>query len=284
MYKNLTATKNIVKLPTDYSDYKFKQITWGEGQGAAPVFFCGMDIIESEELLLEVAVKLKKIFAEKNLPWVLKCSFDKANRSSVKSYRGPGIEKGLKILANIKQKVSVPIITDIHAPEQAEVVAQVADVLQIPAFLSRQTDLLVAAGKTNKVINVKKGQFLAPWDMKTVAEKIASTGNNKILLCERGTQFGYNRLVVDFTSLVYMRNLGYPVIMDCTHAVQLPGGLGESSGGNREMIPVIARAASAVGVDGFFFECHPNPDQALCDGPNALFLDNLSSLLDSLVL
>lgn len=211
--------------------------------------------------------------------FVFKASFDKANRSSVDSYRGPGLREGLRILAGVKQERRVPVITDIHGPEQAEPAAEVADILQIPAFLCRQTDLLVAAGRTGRVVNIKKGQFVAPHDIHLAAEKVASTGNDKILLTERGSSFGYNNLVVDMRSLPMMRGSGYPVVFDATHSVQLPGGAGTASGGQPEYIETLSRAAVAAGIDGLFLEVHDNPAEALSDGANALPLDELGRLL-----
>ncbi len=211
--------------------------------------------------------------------FVFKASFDKANRSSVNSFRGPGIEEGMRILAAVKAQVGVPVLTDIHGPAQAEMVAEVADILQIPAFLCRQTDLLVAAGRTGRIVNIKKGQFVAPHDIRLAAEKVASTGNDKILLTERGTSFGYNNLVVDMRSLKIMRDAGYPVVFDGTHSVQLPGGAGASSGGQPEFIETLTSAAAGAGIDALFIEVHDNPAAALSDGANALDLRKLSGLL-----
>lgn len=261
-------------------DFDGQTFEWG-GVGHWPLF-AGMNIIEDEGLLLEVATELQKMCKERSIPWILKCSYDKANRQSIKSYRGPGVTEGLKILARIKSKLNCPLITDIHTEEQAPIAAEIADVIQVPAFLCRQTDLLVAAAKTNKVLNIKKAQFLAPWDMKAIVNKAHEAGNEKILLCERGTILGYNRLVVDMISLAEMRKLGIPVVMDASHSVQLPGGKGTSSDGRREMIPLIARASMAAGVDGMFFECHPDPENSLCDGPNVLPLDIVPEVLDQL--
>lgn len=255
-------------------------ITWGDGKNF--VLFAGPDIIEDEGLVLETGRELKKVTTELGIPWILKCSYDKANRQSLGSFRGPGVESALKSLEKIKTQLDVPLLTDVHETEQVEPMARVADVIQIPAFLSRQTDLLVAAAKTGRVIHIKKGQFLAPWDMKAIAKKAVQSGNDKLLLCERGTTFGYNRLINDMTGLVEMRNLGFPVIMDVTHSTQLPGATGESSGGRSEMIAPLARAALAVGVDGIFLEAHPNPAEALCDGPTSLPLKDLVPLLKSL--
>lgn len=257
------------------------KITWGDGKNF--VLFAGPDIIEDEGLVMEVGHELKRVTTKLGIPWILKCSFDKANRQSLKSFRGPGSGSALKSLEKIKSQLDCLLLTDIHETIQVAPTAEVADVLQIPAFLSRQTDLMVAAAKTNRVIHIKKGQFLAPWDMKAIAQKAVETGNDKLLLCERGTTFGYNRLVNDMTGLVEMRELGFPVIMDVTHSTQLPGATGESSGGRSEMVAPLARAALAVGVDGIFLETHPNPAEALCDGPTSLPLKDLEPLLQQLM-
>lgn len=246
------------------------------------ILFAGPDILEDEGLVLEVGAEIKKITQQLGIPWVLKCSFDKANRQSLESFRGPGWQEALKILNKIKTKLDVAILTDVHETHQVLAVSEVADVIQIPALLCRQTDLVVAAAKTGKPLHIKKGQFIAPTDMKAIAEKAELVGNDKILLCERGTFFGYHRLVNDMTGLVEMRSLGYPVVMDASHSVQLPGMGGGKSSGRREMIPALARAAMAVGVDGLFLEVHPEPDSALCDGPNSLRLDTLENLLKHL--
>ena len=235
--------------------------------------------IESEDMAYHTAQELKRICNELNIPLVFKASFDKANRTSSDSLRGVGMERGLKILSKIKNELSLPILTDVHEPAQCAQVAEVADILQIPAFLCRQTDLLVAAAKTGKVINVKKGQFLAPWDMGNVLDKMLKEGNNNILLCERGSCFGYNNLVVDMTGLVTMRQYGYPVVFDATHSVQKPGGNGLSTGGNRDMAPHLMRAALAVGVDALFIETHPNPEIAWSDGPNQIYLKDMRRIL-----
>jgi 2-dehydro-3-deoxyphosphooctonate aldolase (KDO 8-P synthase) len=253
--------------------------TWGDP--SQWVLFAGPDIFEDEGMVLEVAQELKQVTQDLRIPWILKCSFDKANRQSLHSFRGCDIKKTFEGLARIKSKVGCDLITDVHECEQVPQVAELAEVLQIPAFLCRQTDLVLAAAKTGKVIHIKKGQFMAPWDMKNIVEKARSTGNSKILLCERGTSFGYNRLINDMTGLVEMRKFA-PVVMDATHSVQLPGGLGGSSGGRRDMIAVLARAAMAVGVDGLFLETHPDPEKALCDGPNALYLRDMRNLLEGL--
>jgi 2-dehydro-3-deoxyphosphooctonate aldolase (KDO 8-P synthase) len=226
-----------------------------------------------------MAEKVAKIAADAGVPYIFKASYDKANRSSLKAFRGPGLKEGLRILRKIKSELKLPILTDIHDVSQAEPVAEVCDVLQIPAFLARQTDLLIAAGKTGRVINLKKGQFLSPWDMANVAEKVASTGNTKITLTERGTSFGYQNLVVDMRSFPIMQRTGYPVVYDVTHSVQLPGGQGNSSGGQPQFIEPLARAGVAAGVDGIFLETHDNPAAARSDGPNALPLADLTALL-----
>ncbi len=239
--------------------------------------------IESREMAFQVATELKQMCNELGVNLIFKASFDKANRSSVNSDRGVGMEAGLQILQEIKTTLDLPIVTDVHEPWQCAVVAKVADVLQIPAFLSRQTDLLVAAAKTGKIVNVKKGQFMAPWDMKNVVTKLSESGNENILLCERGTSFGYNNLIVDMTGLVEMRRFGFPVVFDATHSVQKPGGMGTSTGGNREMIPYLMRAALSVGVDAIFAEVHPDPDNAISDGPNQLYLSSFKQLLTQAV-
>ncbi len=234
--------------------------------------------IESKEILEQTAEGLKKITEELDINFVFKSSFDKANRSSIKSFRGPGLEKGLSMLQDIKEKYDLPIVTDIHTPDQAAPVAEVADILQIPAFLCRQTDLLVAAAKTGKIVNIKKGQFLAPEQMGTLVKKVEDCGNTNILLTDRGTSFGYNNLVVDFRGIPIMQTFGYPVVFDATHSVQLPGANGTCSGGDRRFVPVLAKAAMAVGANVLFFEIHPEPDKALCDGPNMVALKDAKEL------
>ena len=229
--------------------------------------------IESRDVLFTVAEALKKLTQELDINYVFKSSFDKANRSSIKSFRGPGLEKGLEMLAEIKKEFDLPIVTDIHTPEQAETVAEVADILQIPAFLCRQTDLLVAAAKTGKIVNIKKGQFLAPAQMKPLADKVKEAGNDKILFTDRGTSFGYNNLVVDMRCVPIMQGMGIPVVFDATHSVQLPGGAGESSSGERKYVETLAKSAVAAGAKALFFEVHPDPDKALCDGPNMLSIE-----------
>ncbi|MGM0923232.1 MAG: 3-deoxy-8-phosphooctulonate synthase [Bacillota bacterium] len=243
------------------------------------VLIAGPCMIESEALVMETAEKIKEITTKLDIPFVFKASFDKANRSSIFSDRGPGIEKGLEILAKVKERFDVPVVSDIHEAGQAAVAAEVLDIIQIPAFLCRQTDLLVAAGNTGKVINVKKGQFLAPWDMQNVVTKLRETGNENILLTERGTTFGYNNLVVDMRSLITMREMGVPVVFDATHSVQIPGGNGTTTGGKREFVPYLSRAAASVGIDSIFMEVHPDPDNALSDGPNMVKLENLEEVL-----
>lgn len=238
----------------------------------------GPCVIETWDILAETAEGLKEITSKLGINYIFKASFDKANRSSINSYRGPGLEKGLEMLARIKKEFDLPIVTDIHLPEQASVVAEVADILQIPAFLCRQTDLLVAAAQTGKIVNIKKGQFLAPEQMKPLAQKVEDAGNANILLTDRGVTFGYNNLVTDFRAIPIMQNIGYPVIFDATHSVQLPGGQGECSGGDRKFVPVLAKAAVAAGTNGLFFEVHPNPTEALCDGPNMIALNDAESL------
>jgi len=239
----------------------------------------GPCVIESESATLETAERLKKITADLGVPFVFKSSYDKANRSSVRSYRGPGLHEGLKVLARVKRELDLPILSDIHRFEEIAPAAEVLDVIQIPAFLSRQTDLLIEVAKSGRVVNIKKGQFLAPWDIKNAIEKAESTGNRNILITERGVSFGYNNLIVDFRSLPMMRGLGYPVVFDATHSVQLPGGAGTKSSGDRQYVAHLTRAAVAVGVDALFMEVHACPDKALCDGPNMLSLDELPDLL-----
>ncbi len=234
--------------------------------------------IESQEILNETAAGLKEITKKLGINYVFKSSFDKANRSSITSFRGPGLEKGLEMLAQVKEKYDLPIVTDIHTPQQAARVAEVADILQIPAFLCRQTDLLVAAAKTGKIINIKKGQFLAPEQMGSLIKKVEDSGNSNILITDRGTSFGYNNLVVDFRGIPIMQNFGYPVVFDATHSVQLPGANGTSSGGDRRFVPYLAKAAMAVGANSLFFEVHPSPDKALCDGPNMIALKDAEKL------
>ena len=246
-------------------------------------FILGPCVLEGLDPALKTAEKIAQLAEQLKATIIFKSSFDKANRTSVESFRGPGIDKGLEWLQKIKYSTGLPVVTDIHSPDQAGLVAGVADVIQIPAFLCRQTDILLAAAATGKIINVKKGQFLAPWDMDQVVSKIISRGNHRIWLTERGSSFGYNNLVVDFRSLPVMKNFGCPVIFDATHSVQIPGGKGTSSGGQREFVPVLARASVAAGTNGVFMEVHPAPDQALCDGPNSWPLDKLRPLLKNLL-
>ncbi|MFZ5594477.1 MAG: 3-deoxy-8-phosphooctulonate synthase [Pseudomonadota bacterium] len=248
-----------------------------------PLFLiAGPCVIESRELALESAGQLKEITARLDIPFIYKSSFDKANRTSSKSYRGPGMEEGLRILEEVRQAVGVPVLTDVHEDTPLDEVAAVVDVLQTPAFLCRQTNFIQNVASQGKPVNIKKGQFLAPWDMKNVVEKARETGNAQIMVCERGVSFGYNNLVSDMRSLAVMRETGCPVVFDATHSVQLPGGQGGSSGGQREFVPVLARAAVAAGIAGLFMETHPNPDQALSDGPNAWPLGRMAELLETL--
>ena len=230
----------------------------------------GPCVIESKDILFKTCEALKTICAKEDINFIFKSSFDKANRSSIDSYRGPGLEKGLKLLQEVKKEFEVPIVTDIHLPQQAKIVSEVVDILQIPAFLCRQTDLLVAAAKTNKIVNIKKGQFLSPYQMESLAKKVFESGNDKIMLTDRGVSFGYNNLVSDFRGIMIMQEIGYPVVFDATHSVQLPGGNGTSSGGERKFVPILAKSAVASGADALFFEVHPDPDCALCDGANML--------------
>lgn len=239
----------------------------------------GPCVIESEEMVMQIAKQMKEICDRLDVEYYFKASFDKANRTSISSFRGPGIEEGIKILKKVKDTYALKIVTDIHEPWQAEVVSDVVDIIQIPAFLCRQTDLLVAAAHTGKIINVKKAQFLAPWDMKNVVTKIEESGNRNIMLCERGTSFGYNTLVVDMTGIQEMKKFGYPVVFDATHSVQKPGGKGNATGGNREYVEALAKAAIAAGADALFFEVHPDPDNALSDGPNMVYLNEFEDMM-----
>ncbi|MBI1883882.1 MAG: 3-deoxy-8-phosphooctulonate synthase [Chlamydiae bacterium] len=253
------------------------------GSGHPLVFIAGPCVIESEEHCVKMAEALHRVFKNKSLPWIFKSSYDKANRSSVRSFRGPGLKKGLEILTKVKKEFGVSILTDVHSIEEVSPVAEVADVLQIPAFLSRQTDLVVEVAKKAKAINIKKGQFLSPWDMYNVVEKAQSVGTENILLTERGCSFGYHNLVSDMRSLVVMRSFGFPVIFDATHSVQLPGGEGDRSGGERSFVLPLARAAVATGCDGLFMEVHDDPDHALSDGPNMVRLADLPDLLEQVL-
>jgi 2-dehydro-3-deoxyphosphooctonate aldolase (KDO 8-P synthase) len=243
----------------------------------------GPCVIESEKLCLEVCAYLQKLCRDLGLTYIFKASFDKANRSSAASFRGPGIDEGLQVLARIREKFQVPVLTDVHTEEQVEIAARTVDVLQIPAFLCRQTDLINAAVRTGKIVNIKKGQFLAPGDMRQVASKASSAGGKMLMLTERGTTFGYNNLVADMRSIPIMRELGWPVIFDATHSVQLPGGAGDRSSGQREFAPILARAAVAAGANGLFIETHPDPDKALSDGPNMIPLAQMDQVLKTLV-
>lgn len=253
------------------------------GGGVHPHFLiAGPCVIENEHLVLDTAFQLADIARDIGFPYIFKSSYDKANRSSIDSYRGPGIDKGLAILQKVKEKVQVPVLTDVHSVEEVRQAGEVVDIVQIPAFLCRQTDLLIAAAQTGKTVNVKKGQFLSPWDMSNVVKKLEESGTQRIILTERGFSFGYNNLAVDMRSLPVMRALGYPVVFDATHSVQLPGGRGTQSTGQREFIAPLARAAAAAGCDGFFMEVHPNPDDALSDGPNMIPLSKLRALLQEL--
>jgi len=258
-----------------------REVSVGEvtfGAGHPLVLIAGPCVIEDEETTLEIARRLKGIADELGSGLIFKGSFDKANRTSIDSYRGPGLTEGLRILQRVKDELGLPVLSDVHEMVQVEAAAEVLDIIQIPAFLCRQTDLLLAAGNSGRVVNVKKGQFLAPWDMANAVAKVSSTGNRNILLTERGTTFGYNNLVVDMRSLAIMRQGGCPVVFDATHAVQLPGGSGTASGGQREFVGALSRAAVAVGIDALFWEVHQDPSRALCDGPNSLALDAVKKL------
>lgn len=252
--------------------------------GSRPlVLIAGPCVIEDEKRTLRIAEFLRRLADDFGIGLIFKASYDKANRTSVDSYRGPGMEEGLRILGKVKNELDIPVVSDVHDVSQVSPAAEVLDILQIPAFLSRQTDLLVAAGRSGRTVNVKKGQFLAPWDMKNAIGKIESTGNSDILLTERGASFGYNNLVVDMRSIAIMRDMGCPVIFDATHAVQLPGGAGGVSGGQRQFVGPLSRAAAGVGIDGLFWEVHDDPEKALCDGPNSLVLKNLPRLLEDIL-
>ncbi|MBI4169965.1 MAG: 3-deoxy-8-phosphooctulonate synthase [Acidobacteria bacterium] len=253
------------------------------GGGAPLAFIAGPCVIESEGHAVRMARVLRETARRIGVPYIFKSSFDKANRTSAASFRGPGLADGLRILKIVKEEVGVPVLSDVHEPDQAEKAAAVLDVIQIPAFLCRQTDLLVAAGRTGRAVNIKKGQFLSPWDIRHGIDKVRSTGNDRVLVTERGTTFGYQNLVVDFRGLVVMRGFGFPVVMDATHAVQLPGGRGESSGGEAAYIPFLARAAAAVGIDALFCEVHDDPAAARSDGPNALPLTQVEGLLKAVL-
>jgi 2-dehydro-3-deoxyphosphooctonate aldolase (KDO 8-P synthase) len=262
-----------------------KQIDMGDfaiGDNAGFILIAGPCVLEGEEAALDVARYLQKLTASLNIPYIFKASYDKANRTSINSYRGPGAKDGLATLKKIKEKTGIPVLSDVHRFEEIDAASQTLDVLQVPAFLCRQTDFITEIAKKARVINVKKGQFLSPGDVVNIIAKAEAVGNNNIMITERGTSFGYNNLVFDVRSLPIMRKMGYPVIFDATHAVQLPGGAGEKSGGERDMVPYLARAAVAAGVDGIFLEVHRNPEAALCDGANSLYLESLEELLTML--
>ena len=252
------------------------------GRGSPLVLISGPCVIENYETTREIAGILKEITSTLEMPFIFKASYDKANRTSVTAFRGPGLNDGLRVLKEIKAELGIPILSDVHRISEIPAAARILDIVQIPAFLCRQTDVIIEVAKTGKPVNIKKGQFLAPWDIANVIEKITSAGNRRILITERGTMFGYNNLVVDFRGFMIMRKIGYPIIFDATHSVQLPGGAGTSSGGQREYAPVLARAAAAAGADGIFMEVHCNPDEALCDRPNSLKLDIIYELLSQL--
>ncbi len=252
------------------------------GNGKPFVLLAGMNVLESRDLAFEIASELKRVTSNLGIPYVFKASFDKANRSSINSYRGPGLDKGLEILADLKEAFGVPVITDVHEPYQAQPVADVCDIIQLPAFLCRQTDLVLAMAKTGAIINVKKGQFLSPREMGHIARKIEEAGNEKIMLCERGSSFGYNNLVVDMLGIGVMKNFEYPIIFDVTHSLQFPGGQSETAGGRRDQGLELAKAGLAIGIAGLFLETHPDPDSAKCDGPCALRLDRVELFLQQL--
>jgi len=249
------------------------------GGGNPLVLIAGPCVLEKEKEALEIAQELKRITSRLNIPFIFKSSYDKANRTSVNSYRGPGLKKGLPILKKVKEKFKIPILSDVHCQEDIKDVKDILDIIQVPAFLSRQTDFITRIARTGKAINIKKGQFLAPWDIKNIIEKITRRNNRRILITERGTSFGYNNLVVDMRGLVIMAKFGCPIIFDATHSVQLPGGKGTSSGGDREFVSHLSRAATAVGIDGLFLEVHPDPNRASCDGPNSIALNKLEPIL-----
>ncbi len=259
-----------------------KQITVGSvkiGGDNPLVLIAGPCVIESEAMVLSAAARIKELCQKYRTPFIFKSSFDKANRMSVDSYRGPGLKKGLEVLAKVKSKLKIPVLSDVHCQRDVSEAKDVLDIIQIPAFLSRQTDLVVAAARTGKVVNIKKGQFLAPWDILPLIKKVESAGNNRVLITERGVSFGYNNLVTDFRALKIMRDFGYPVVYDATHSVQLPGGKGSCSGGQREFVEGLSRAAAAFGCDALFLEVHPRPDTAPCDGPNMIDFKMLESVL-----
>ncbi len=246
------------------------------------VLISGPCVIEDEEITYEIASYLKQLAQDLDVPFIFKASFDKANRTAISSFRGPGIKKGLEILGSIKSKLGIPILSDVHRITEVAAAAEVLDIIQIPAFLCRQTDLILEIAKTHKPVNIKKGQFLAPWDIANIAEKVTSTGNRQVMITERGTMFGYNNLVVDFRTIKIVQDMGWPLIFDATHSVQLPGGSGTASGGQREFVPLLARAAVAAGANGIFLEVHKDPEKALCDGPNSLKLDTLYDIISQL--
>ena len=263
-----------------------KQIKIGDfvvGNNKKFILIAGPCVLENEKTAMETALYLKKLTAKLKIPFIFKASYDKANRTSIKSYRGPGAKKGLAILKTVKKELNIPVLSDVHRFEEIDAAAQILDVVQVPAFLCRQTDFITEIAKKASVINIKKGQFLAPWDVANIIEKAKAAGNDKIMITERGASFGYNNLVFDVRSLPIIRDMGYPVIFDATHSVQLPGGKGTSSGGQRDMVKYLARAAVAAGVDGIFFEVHRDPEKALCDGANSLYLDSLEELLKTLI-
>jgi len=259
---------------------KISEITIGNGSPL--VLIAGPCVIENDDITFEIAKFLKDISGTLNIPLIFKASYDKANRTSINAFRGPGIDDGLEILGRIKAELGIKILSDVHQISEIPKASKVLDIIQIPAFLCRQTDFILEVAKTNKPVNIKKGQFLAPWDVLNVIDKVTSTGNKQVLITERGTMFGYNNLVVDFRGIKIMKDTGWPVIFDVTHSIQLPGGSGTSSGGQREFAPVLAKAAVAAGVDGIFMEVHPEPEKALCDGPNSLRLDTLHELISVL--
>jgi 2-dehydro-3-deoxyphosphooctonate aldolase (KDO 8-P synthase) len=259
-----------------------KKISIGDfvvGDNKKFILIAGPCVLENEKIAMDTAKYLKKLTAKLKIPFIFKASYDKANRTSIKSYRGPGAKKGLAILEKVKGEVNIPVLSDVHRFEEIDAAAKILDVVQVPAFLCRQTDFIIEIAKKARVINIKKGQFLAPWDVANIIEKAKKAGNQNIMITERGASFGYNNLVFDIRSLPIIRDMGYPVIFDATHSVQLPGGQGTSSGGQREMVKYLARAAVAAGVDGIFFEVHRDPEKALCDGANSLYLDSLEELL-----
>ncbi|MEB2337611.1 MAG: 3-deoxy-8-phosphooctulonate synthase [Nitrospirales bacterium] len=263
--------------------YEVELGTFKIGAGNRPFLIAGPCVIEDERLVMETAARIAGIARAIGMPYLFKSSFDKANRTSITSFRGPGIEKGLAVLKKVKDELGLPVLTDVHTEEQAAVAGEVVDVLQIPAFLCRQTDLLIAAAQTGKVVNIKKGQFLSPAEMGNAVKKVEDSGNRQIILTERGSSFGYNNLVVDMRSFPIMRRFGYPVVFDATHSVQLPGGGGTTSSGQREFVEPLACAAAGAGCDGFFMEVHPDPDSALSDGPNMVPLGSLQALLERVV-